>query len=382
MWIEINDEFCDEIKSDINPSTKNFCDLQDVITNLLNMMKKCKHIVFISRKMLEIIKNNENFSSNIRKFAKWILDRFIYIYSGRNYVNHKIIVAKRNDILKMNNCFLVPPSFFSDEKSTKLVVENETDCDVYKGIYKHVKKHKTTNSYYDINFENDSCHGSNVASKICELANQDGIGLLYLDSDQDYEGSARGSTYKAASEEIKKHNNKILELNVLNVREKENLFSPKMYIPFCDSSKINFLTKLDNYNDKNIYYYFDIKDGIKYEKFNDVEWRNHYSAFISKFVTDGVIKTRKRMKDDDICSQSIGDKVCDKVCHLLLTVDDKDFIYKNVKKEYNRNVDDILNMRKNIGRYLPQDLYCEWEIIFEVLSDWGICISDNYRYRL
>ena len=75
MWIEVDDVFCDEISDNVDSSKKSFCELLDIITNLLNMMKKNRHIVFFSRKMLRAIKNNINFSSNIRTFTKWILCR-------------------------------------------------------------------------------------------------------------------------------------------------------------------------------------------------------------------------------------------------------------------------------------------------------------------
>lgn len=374
MWIEISKKISDI--SNMNGS----CAL--AITNLFNMMMKNHHIVYFPGKMLESIinDNNNKFGDLIKKFAIHIYRNHSTIYSWKNEISCKIIVDDVEKTTKKNNIFYVPISFFEDAKYTRLITEHESDFEVFESIYRYVKKKEKKDSYYDIDFKNDSGHGANISSKINDIASKDEIGLVYLDSDQDYDGGPKGETYNLAYKEIKKHPSNVLELDVLSVREKENLFNPKMYVPFCDSTIIDFLEKLEGYQSKDVYYYFDIKEGIKYSKFNDNDWVSHYSSFIK----DGIFSIPKNPSADSLCSCSIGDKVCNKMCNCLLTLDDETFkkIISVIRKDRGKHIaSDILDRRKKIDSYLPDSLYEEWKNIYDKLSVWGIRLADQYSYR-
>ena len=103
-------------------------------------------------------------------------------------------------------------------------------------IYHYIINHK--NEWHTIKFENDSCHGSNVVSKIKQVADEKRFAICILDSDRDMKGSKIGDTYKGAKNVLKnKKNNYLVCLEDLKVREKENLFPPSIYKLFCEEKR-------------------------------------------------------------------------------------------------------------------------------------------------
>ena len=378
MWIELPDEI-EEYLSNIN-SAMNKSSL--AINALFESMLKGQHIVFATRKLLSRIEKLEYLNPSNRDFICWIKQKYIYVYGCRDVVEYKIrVVSERNTISVKDKTYEVPLEYFYDFRESKLLTENETDGAFFLDIYNFVRTQKKVSDYFNVKFENDSCHGANVASKIIQNAKEDRIAVCILDSDREMKGAKLGDTYRGANNSFKRiKNNHIMLLEALGVREKENLFPPTAYMLVCDENQI-LLRVLEHFvKEEKIIKYFDIKDGIKFKKYQIAGWQQYYNRVIEELIQEGGYKSPNEDEEynpEFICLEGIGDKVCDVVCKILL---EDELVCEKILKE--RGVSDekkknIMETRKIISQILPKYLSDEWEQIHNLLFSWGCCIAEK-----
>lgn len=379
MWIEIPDEIEGELNNINNPMDKSAL----AINTLLESMLKGQHIVYASRKLFDFIAGLDYISPANKAFICWIKQKYLYLYDCKNIIDYKIVVTVNIDVINVvNRVYYVPLVYFHDLRETKLLTEHETDCEFFINIYKFIRKQQNTSDYFGMKFENDSCHGSNVASKICQIAKENRISICILDSDKEMQNAKYGDTYKGANKSYKKINkNHIVLLRVLECREKENLFPPSIYAVISEEHK-QFLMILDNFiKNKRIIQYFDIKDGVKYKKYKIKGWKEYYSEVIKQMSNAGIYVVPgddfTENIDEFICVKGIGDKICSSVCQILL---ENEQISNKVMSDIgldNNQKQKILEIKENLKENLPEYMYKEWEQIYTDLFSWGCCISEK-----
>ncbi len=156
----------------------------------------------------------------------------------------------------------------------KFVTESYKDYDFYTSLAK----------YMNINYFNRSVKvelsrlpggGRDTAEVFCGGTSEKTICLVIADSDKKSEKSKFGETYLKIEDIIKNlklSKEAIFEAKHLEVREKENLIPPSIYK--ITSNSINKSEELEDLEMiclsgefKKIYYYLDIKDGVKKKEF-------------------------------------------------------------------------------------------------------------------
>lgn len=375
MWIEIPDEIDEYLCTIDNAMSKSSL----AINTLLDSMLKGKHIVYVSRKLLDKMTKLEYISISNKMFMQWIKQQYIYVYAGRDIVEYKIIVSVDTlEVSVVKNDYIVPLDYFYDFRETKLLTEHETDGKFFQNICHFVEKNNKTSSLYTIKFENDSGHGTNVASKIIQNAEDNRITICILDSDREMKGGGRGDTYKCANKSYKKvKKNHIMYLETLESREKENLIPPNLYSLLCEEKRPLLMVLNQFIDNEKIIKYFDLKDGIKYRMYKTTGWEQYYKSVIDELVKVGIYKlpNKEEIDDDYICLYGIGDKLCDVVNKVLF---ETEVVCEEVIKERKVSEADkkkIREARKSIKDYLPQYMYLEWEQIYKLLFSWGCCIE-------
>lgn len=384
MWIELPDEIENYIVN-----IKDAMSIQSLALNtLFDSMLKGQHIVFATRKLLNIIEKLDYVNPSNRDFIGWIKQHYVMLYEGRDILEYKIVVTVESDVIEVNsNIYMVPLIYFCDFRESKLLTENESDGRFFIGIYNFVKNNEKTSSVYDVKLENDSCHGANVSSKILQSASDNRIAVCILDSDREMKNSATGATYKGANNSFKKvRKNHIIILRALGVREKENLFPPKAYMLLRKDKNI-FLTVLDRFIDsEKIIKYFDIKDGVKYKKYNIKGWEAYYKDVILELKKEGLYKlpTNDEINNlEFICLEGVGEKICNMLNDILL--EDGNTCEETLKKSSlsEDNKREIRDFRNSLQSFLPEYIYEEWKQIHKLLFSWGCCISKkslpNYK---
>lgn len=378
MWIEIPDEI-DEYLSNIDDAMSK---ASLAINALLESMLRGQHIVFASRGLLNKISNLSYINPSNKAFICWIKQKYIYLYGCRDIIEYKISVTTDTDVISIvDNIYKVPLEFFYDFRESKLLTENESDGEFFIDIYNYIKKNKKIGDFYSVKFENDSCHGANVASKITQNAKENRIAICILDSDREMKGSKVGATYIGARRSFNKvKNNHIMLLEKLDAREKENLFPPIIYMLLCEEKKVLLMVLHKFIEEEKIIKYFDIKDGIKYKKYKINGWESYYKAVIDELIRAGIYKLpqqNEEEKDDFICIEGVGEKICDVVCKVLLEeeVNSEEILNKRGMSEEKK--EKVREIRKSLKDILPEYMYTEWEQIHKLLFSWGCCISEN-----
>lgn len=377
MWIELPDDIEEYLCCINNPMCKSAL----AVNALLESMLKGQHIVYASRKLLNTIEHLDYINPSNKAFISWVKQQYVYVYGCKNIVEYRIVVTVFEDAVSVNDkMYMVPLNYFYDFRETKLLTENETDGDFFLKIYSFIKRDKKLGNIHSVKFENDSCHGANVASKIAQTAKDNRIGFCILDSDKEMKGAAFGSTYKGANNAFKKiKNNHIILLQSLDAREKENLFPPCLYIALCEE-KAQFLSIIDKFiEDENIIKYFDIKDGIKYKTYNDSAWRSYYIKVVDMLMQEGLflLPDEEEVAEEFMCVDGIGAVICDVISKVFLGSEELAEEVMCRRGIPNEKKEQIRTMRESLSCILPAYMYSEWEQIHKWLFSWGCCISEK-----
>ena len=378
MWIELPDEIIENIKEITNPLDKSII----IIDTLFTSMIKCQHIIFGSETLLKYLERCDLISPTNRKFIQWIRQQYIYVYECYEILPYKINVILQGDTIKrVGDIFYVPLKFLYEVRETKLLSENENDALLFLNIFSHVNKVKKLSSNFSIRFENDSFHGGNAPSKLNQAIIEERIMICLIDSDKLYVNGKHGDTYRGANDVYKKiKNNHVIHMKELNVREKENLIPPRLYLCITENCKV-LLEILDGFIDnENIMKFFDLKDGDKFKNTTDENWLSNYQEIFDKCIEKEIyIEPPEDMegRESYLCIKGIGAKLCDLVNAMILDPSEKylDYMEQHSVDENKKML--INDFRDKVMDVLPEYLKKEWEEIFNLLFSWGCCLSKD-----
>lgn len=379
MFIELDSDFINCVCS-INKIMK---PQLVVMEALFNSMLKGNHIVYASREDITKIISKQNLSQVLLDYLKWVLKKYVYIYSCKNSLKTFIIVTNKNNKIdyKISNNITkisVPYMFFIKENISKLLTENERDAISFEKITKYVYKKRSISAYYNINFEHDSFHGGNCKTKVEQVSHSNNMVISLVDSDMKYSGGKKGSTYKGLVSAVKQAQKNIpISSYVLPVREKENLIPISIYKQFTDNRLIHVIADYFE-NDIEIQNFFDLKEGVKRKTIDqaDDKWKNHFNTLISKCEEKKIYLDKKEnLKDDDKYIEGIGADLCDKIIDVLFVSEDYKYL-KNKFSDLKRvHIEMIIRDKDKWVKNIPDYILHIWEQIADVLFDWGCCIN-------
>ncbi len=381
MLIELPDETIIKLHNIADP----FDTIITTINSLFDSMRKSKHIIYASDTVLKAIEEHNLISPTNKKFVAWIRQKRIYVYEGYDAVTYKIIVDYSIEEIKVvDKIFYVPIFCLEDIRETKLLAENETDGEMFLNIFTHVFKHKNMSKNLTVNFENDSFHGSNAPSSIRQHAKKNAILMCIVDSDREYVGARRGSTWVGANNEFKKlKKNHIIELYDLKVREKENLVPPNLYQLVLNNENPLLKVLEEEMNNNKSVFFFNIKDGVNLktiEKYSDdVRWQKYYKGIIDKCRALGIYMELEGKDSSHLCIKGIGSNMCERVNDLILSIDgesyEENFLHSGLSMDKKPDID---RARSDIFSFVTGELELEWESIAKLLFSWGCCLSSEY----
>lgn len=406
------------------------------LDNIAFSMREGNHIVFASKKVLSnIIKRKELEKKSLVTF-NYILRHRNGISAAQKYVEAYILVVKGNGKVERDEdnekkiIYKVPIENFKTYNKLSpalLVGEDESDCDLYKAICnKYIKENNI-----GVNIQLGEINGGGGKTGINyekHLVQYNEKLLVIVDSDKKHVNDDIGTTAR----EVRKRydsckRNYITDIYILKVREKENLISSKMY-KFCSQSlnsknDLRLLNYIENNPIlKNLYYYCDIKDGIKYkELFQDSKNYNILEEYLKEKIRIGKfnrligILDKLDMKElsemlkqlfyseeecaatEEIsCTEDNEDNKKDKrkvTKNIGYLIDDfiKEILYEGLNQKIESKkrctdkndalIRDIKSLEKkqkyieDLFDYLPNELREEWENISRKLITWG-CSAD------
>lgn len=377
MWIELPDE----LEKDILNINNEYDKLASVLNELFESMYKGKHVIYCSPDLLVLLSNNCFITNKMKSYIKWILNKYLLFYSAEDIMDYKIIVTSDEKIRVSNCIYYVPYEILYDIRETSFITEHESDAVFYKYIFDHINKYFKCNDY-SVCLENISGHGTNIPSTIDECLKKNRITLCITDSDKDYDNCDYGGTYKKAKEVYDdRKDDSIFMLDVLGVREKENLFSPNIYKEFS-KQHIKFLTVLEKFIDnENVIKYFDIKEGVKYQQYLDSFWLSYYLTVVDELKNEKIFHLPKENEEEGkyCCISGIGRHLNEEVCMALLCDKEEFEKIKNSGKYNKKKLQLIVNWRKTLNDLLPDFIFEEWVRLYKIMFSWGCCMSENTK---
>lgn len=372
MWIELEDDILNNYENIEDPFDKRFI----ALNALFDAMWKCQHIIYASDVLLRKLEKHPLINPVNQSFIMWIRQNYIYVYECFDIIQFKAIVSNKIDVVTRKDAvFYIPLTQIIEMHETKLLTENETDAKLFKRIFTYIFQKEKMSTNFFINMENDAFHGGNVSAKIQQESESDRIMLCIVDSDRDYENGECGGTLRAANSEYKKiKDQKLFYLYELKVREKENLFSPGMYLLVSENGLLEVIS--DKFDNECIYRYFDIKEGVKSKKLcnANARWQQHYGSLIEACKNRGVFKETER--EDDYCIKGIGGKLNEIVADILLETNETKF-EDNMKRNSlsKERKEKIRKEKQMVLDKLPTCLKLQWRELYLLLFSWGCCLS-------
>lgn len=373
MWIELEEEIFHDIESIDNPYDKRVL----ALNSLFDSMWKCQHIVYASYSSLEKMLRHPMISATNQKFISWIMQKYVYVYECSEIVACKVFVTSEDiKLSKDENGFRVSLSSFINVRETKLLTENESDALFFQRIFAYISQIKELASTFDIKFENDAFHGGNAPSKIQQAADEGRMMICITDSDRDYVGGRRGSTWEGANKKVNKlKRNHIIHLYELGVREKENLLAPEMYLLFEENGLLSVVNR--EFMDSNTLLYFDIKEGVAYKRIiqPDERWNSHYGKLVERCRAYEICN-EEACSEKDVYIKGIGGSICDTVSSVLLAKDKQEETNNMRKASLSKEKQLLITQeREKLLAEIPECIMQEWIRIYNLLFTWGCRLS-------
>lgn len=314
------------------------------LENIAESIRTNKHIVLGKRRFLRQIYMLNDLGKTAKRTFSSLHNIVTEIGSIKKKVQSYILV--RGDIKYIqqnvdedgNEIYEVPIYYFDNSQKilpTRLVAEDENDYIFYTMIAKKYIRENGINCELSTHFVNGG--GANTYKNYINEINMCGAPcLVVVDSDKKNEQDQYGNTAKNVLEKYDEvYKNHMTDYYILNVREKENLITSKLY-SLCSRSgdvadTINTLLRIERNNIlRNIYIYGDVKSGIKA---GEILGDEHNKNTVSEYIRNEYEKMINQDEFDEKLLEQIS-KIVDEACNSNRMMSIFNDVNKNRNKEY------------------------------------------------
>ncbi|MBC1918521.1 hypothetical protein HCJ46_07125 [Listeria booriae] len=359
------------------------------LSNIFRAHWEGKHIVYAdNRQILRYLKNDTNLDQQAKITIGHILNKLAFIGSyEKNVVDYIVVIPPHGEyrIEKSNakKIFYVPLFEFDVSiESTVLLVENDLDGEIYKGITKIMKANESypLPTHFDIKVRGGG--GSTIATSYKRYAvTEKKIVLAITDSDKKYQTDSYGDTCNSLVTIHDKGPDFLNDIYILNVRELENLITPsffKLFLNGYDESIMNVFADVEKDDSLNeCLKYFDFKKGLTKKHLEDKDLFDFYRNFLQKMESVENFKMEK--VDSYDAEYRIVSGFGNSANHF------NEFIFNrkletelNEKKarfemssKYIKEVEDKIAQRDSLLKKLPKYIEQEWYDISLKISSWA-----------
>lgn len=278
-------------KSCLNPLDNNDEVAINVLNILANNRRLCRNYIFAEKEVLEKLKNNNYLSKTTQAVFELLFNKSsecrLYFESVNKYINIvESIDDEENRVEKMNDkeeCKITLRELNKNCMTdlTVLILENQEDYELYELIAKYYVNSKNINASF--NFDPKPGGGSTIVKVLENVVevnkNFDSnkkLCLCIVDSDIKYYTGVCGETRKQVEKFIKNRKQDFWKVKLLDVHEIENLlpiswleeYNKKNNLKREDTINfLNYIILQDINKDFKAIYFFDIKEGLKKDKF-------------------------------------------------------------------------------------------------------------------
>ncbi|MFZ5354691.1 MAG: hypothetical protein ACOZCL_18470, partial [Bacillota bacterium] len=363
------------------------------LNNIAIAYREGYHIIIASLEVLELLNKLEILDKSSRSIYNNLLSKFTFLESYEQCFTCCIIISSNECRFERNEnnskiVYQVPLVYFQNLSVLHpciLLAEDISDCEFY--FKMGIKFLKEMNHYMNVKLQFDWCNGGGYNSYkwLKYHVESERVVLSIADNDKSYPEDRIGETLH----ELKKvflanKNSSIIDLYELEVREKENLISPSIYMLCSNITSKDTIDKLakielhDKHQEK--LRYLDIKDGIIAKKLKNCSQLKSYYSELFTDISDLISCTIEEIDlqdDDTILMNGIGnslnafvkDVLDDGLESKLLEVKNR----PNISKEYIENIESKIKTKSNLVSFIPSYIKSDWESLCKKIISWGCC---------
>ncbi|MEC1106992.1 hypothetical protein [Bacillus velezensis] len=368
------------------------------LNNIAKSRQEGNHVIIGSVYTLEKIIESKLLDYSAIKTYQNILTKVSTLGAYEKEMCDYIVATVTEEFKKVSknngHIFKVPIEFFqSYYKLSKsvLICENPKDFYFYKSL---AEKYLTTETNFnlELSFSMSNGGGSTSYQVVEHQLKEELIVLIIVDSDKRFKDDSFGSTQKEIQKIYNNYEKKsIVSLINLEVREKENLVSPSLYMLSENNSSKRMLELLCEIETnqrlvENLKFY-DWKDGIKIKNIKNKQFYDYYKNFISFFEPySELAATLHRFEDlknlggndEDNIIPGLGSKLTDRFEQYVLKdglekkldrIRMKSGMFPKVIKDFEERIQIKEQLFKNTPDYIK---YEQIRICQKVIA-WGCC---------
>jgi hypothetical protein len=259
------------------------------LNNLAIAYRNGWHIIIGPLRVLNLIKDLDHIDKSTKSVFDKLVNEYTFQKSYKDLVEEYILVKGLNgnpnriEDEESIHHYEAPLNYFSRLSrcmSTSLLCEDESDFDFYKKLGKKYIKENREISGIDLSFNFSNGGGVNSYRVLDRAITDTGNPILAIaDSDKKYPSSGIGQTLKKLLQiENQYKNTSIINVYPLQVRAKENLIPPSLYLIGTEHSVKSHLEKLQLIEKRSCekLLYFNIKDGYKVKHFKDEKFIEYF----------------------------------------------------------------------------------------------------------
>ena len=366
------------------------------LNHIADAYREGDHLVVADVEVLEFLTRCILLNNSTRLIYEHLKNRIYSFGAYESLLTCYILVHKKditfNRMTISNVChFEVPLERLSKRMClapTFLVSEHQSDCEFYIKIAKRYISEIVT--FNGINIKMETILGGGDSSSLVYKyhISQGKICLAIADSDKSYPHDQIGDTLLGLQQVFQDYKySHIIDLYALDVREKENLVSPSVYLMCTNSScrvTLKKLYEIEMSEHREKLKYIDIKGGLNAKSYltADSNWLEYYEILFkekSDLLNCGI---------DEICTKDEKYVLIDGIGGYLRYVEYEildgkleDILNKKIALKIPQDVIDKINKdverSKSLFSHLPDYLQEEWKSISEKILAWGCCSPEG-----
>ncbi len=358
-----------------------------------------KHLISGELQTFEYLAQSELLDKIPKHIFQFLLDKYSY-YDFDSIVDQKLIVYANHPAIELNDNYSICINSYIDFDKSVLISENLNDCEFYVKLARKIKEEKSRYSkdlnLIDLELKQIHCGGSLAYDTTKNELDHNKFVLLIMDSDKKYKEDNFGSSCNEAKriyDEFSKLQNKVINLEIINCREKENLIPPSCLLLCKNLNGMEiFLTCLSNFErnseHEEFLRYLDIKDGVKVKEYSMHKERfaASYDLINSKGLLANVENCTKKEFDEEKVTHGIGGKFLNSFCadvldngieHDIINAQDHSAPESAINKllEKQRRSADLL-------LHIPPYIEGDWIKIYTIVLRFGCSFSVEERKNI
>lgn len=386
-------EIAKDVTEYLESNKEKITEQSDIIVMLNEVARQCSehyHVIVAEIDVLEYLKRCPILNECTRRVFSSLSRKAFELKAFSDRVTYKIVFyagdiirkEKNNSIIKI----YIPILRKFLLKQAVLICENLSDARLYVDLTKEFLEERGENLYINVHLMH--CGGSLMMDTV---ENEISYGecepiACIVDSDRKYKDDSIGSTAKDAQRVFRrKENNYPIDLYILDVRMKENLFPPRLLLLDGVIANREMLERLEAKIDcpkyENVFKFFNFKEGIKYKNceknmmFKDQLEEIGYiwpteedvKASPEKILVKGMGADGLKAFHQEIINHKIDDRYYDAE-------------KRRCKEEHKRLIKEKVDRARKVLEYADPYWRGDWQCIEQIVVNFGITFPETMHF--